>query len=219
MGTIPLNLQKGEIGSEIFEVPISEIENYNQVTVAALQNNSPTCTQDPYDPSLWTEILPDSKLTIDYEPQPIALNFKSYPYPIFDELSLDPNQIAYLLPEKVDDSFVQPTSRFQAALGRLADYRPLDTRLVETIEEVSKSERLIVIGTPKQQPALKSLELPMVIEENQILDEDQKALPPEVGILMLTTTPQETSPVLVATGNGTCWRRQSGTVFGEFQRP
>ena len=202
VGTIPLNLQKGEIGSQVFDVPISQIQNYNQIIVAALQNNSPTCTQDPYDPSLWTEILPDSKVTIDYSPQPIALNFKSYPYPIFDELSLDPNQIAYLLPEKVDDTFLQPTTRFQAALGRLADYRPLDTRLVETFDDVSKTERLVVIGTPTQQPALKSLELPIPLEENKFLDEDQKALPEGVGILLLTTTPEQTSPVLVATGNG-----------------
>jgi len=202
VGTIPLNLQKGEIGSQIFEVPISQIQNYNQITIAALQNNSPTCTQDPYDPSLWTEILPDSKITIDYEPQPIALNFKSYPYPLFDELSLDPNQIAYLLPKKVDDTFLQTTTRFQAALGRLADYRPLDTHLVETVDDVNKTERLVVIGTPKQQPALKSLELPMPLKENKILDENQKALPPNVGVLMLTTTPEQTSPVLVATGNG-----------------
>ncbi|NER46109.1 MAG: cellulose biosynthesis cyclic di-GMP-binding regulatory protein BcsB [Symploca sp. SIO1A3] len=202
VGTIPLNLQKGEIGSQVFDVPISQIQNYNQIIVAALQNNSPTCTQDPYDPSLWTEILPDSKVTIDYEPQPIPLNFKSYPYPIFDELSLDPNQIAYLLPEKVDDTFLQPTTRFQAALGRLADYRPLDTRLVETVDDVSKTERLVVIGTPTQQPALKSLKLPITLEENKFLDEDQKALPEDVGVLLLTTTPKQTFPVLVATGNG-----------------
>lgn len=202
VGTIPLNLQKGEIGSQVFDVPVSQIQNYNQITIAALQNNSPTCTQDPYDPSLWTEILPDSKVTIDYEPQPIALNFKSYPYPIFDELSLDPNQIVYLLPEKVDDTFLEASSRFQAALGRLADYRPLDTRLVETVDDVSKTERLVVIGTPTQQPALKSLELPISLEENKFLDENQKALPEDVGVLMLTTTPEQTSPVLVATGNG-----------------
>ncbi len=202
VGTIPLNLQKGEIASQVFDVPISQIQNYNQVTIAALQNNSPTCTQDPYDPSLWTEILPDSKITIDYEPQPVALNFKSYPYPIFDELSLDPNQIAYLLPEKIDDSFLQPITRFQAALGRLADYRPLDTRLVETVDDVSKTERLVIIGTPKQQPILKSLELPMPLEENKLLDDKQKALPSDVGVVILTTTPEQTSPVLIATGNG-----------------
>lgn len=202
IGSIPLNRKEGEIGNAVFDVPLAQLQNYNQVTVAALQNNSPTCTQDPYDPSLWTEILPDSKITFDFEPQPVSLDFKRYPYPIFDELSLDPNQVAYLLPKDPDESWLTATSRFQAALGRLADYRRFDTRLVESVDEVQLTERLVAIGTPQQQPALESLELPLPIVDNRILDAEDNALPPEVGVLLLTTTPDNSAPVLVATGNG-----------------
>lgn len=202
IGSIPLSQEEGEIGDAVFDVPLSQLQNYNQITIAALQNNSPTCTQDPYDPSLWTEILPDSKITFDYEPQPIALDFNRYPYPIFDELSLEPNQITYLLPSKVDQAWLTATSRFQASLGRIADYRRLNTRLVKTVDDVKLTEQLVVIGTPEQHSALKSLALPMPIKDNQILDEKEKALPPDVGVLMLTTTPEDVAPVLVATGNG-----------------
>ncbi|MGQ4650709.1 cellulose biosynthesis cyclic di-GMP-binding regulatory protein BcsB [Lyngbya aestuarii] len=202
IGSIPLNRQEGEIGNAVFDVPLSQIQNYNQITVAALQNNSPTCTQDPYDPSLWTEILPDSKITFDFEPQPVSLDFNSYPYPIFDELSLYPNQLAYLLPNKVDNIWLTATSRLQASLGRQASFRRLETRLVKAVDEVELTERLVIIGTPAQQSALKSLELPMPLTNNQILDGKQKALPPNVGVLMLTTTPDNIAPVLVATGNG-----------------
>jgi cellulose synthase operon protein B len=209
IGTIPLNRKDGEIGSQVFNIPLSLLKNYNEVTIGALQNNSPTCTQDPYDPSLWTEVLPDSKVTFDYTPQPITLNFSTFPYPIFDELSLYPNQLAYLLPSKVDETWLTATSRFQATLGRLADYRRLDTRVIKTLDEVNKSvspnapaERLVIIGTPQEQPALKSLDLPLPLEDNKVLDSKNKALPPDVGVLMLTTTPNSDAPVLVATGNG-----------------
>src|SRR4028119_1300789 len=209
LGTIPLNRKDGEIGSQVFNIPLSLLKNYNEVTIGALQNNSPTCTQDPYDPSLWTEVLPDSKVTFDYTPQPITLNFSTFPYPIFEELSLYPNQLAYLLPSKVDETWLTATSRFQATLGRLADYRRLDTRVIKTLDEVNKSvspnapaERLVIIGTPQEQPALKSLTLPLSLEDNKVLDSKKKALPPEVGVLMLTTTSNNKAPVLVATGNG-----------------
>jgi hypothetical protein len=209
IGSIPLNRKEGEIGSSVFDVPLSQLRNYNEITIGALQNNSPTCTQDPYDPSLWTEILPDSKVTFDFNPQSVPLDFSSYPYPVFDELSLYPNQIAYLLPNKVDQTWLTATTRLQATLGRLANFRPLDTRLVKTLDEVGKSaarnapsERLVVIGTPEQQPALKSLTLPLSLEDNKVLDSKKKALPPEVGVLMLTTTSNNKAPVLVATGNG-----------------
>ncbi|HBB33133.1 MAG TPA: cellulose synthase [Cyanobacteria bacterium UBA8803] len=202
IGSIPLNRKQDEIGTAVFDVPLSQLQNYNQVVIAALQNNSPTCTQDPYDPSLWTEILPDSKITFDYEPQPIALDFNRYPYPIFDELSLEPNQIAYLLPDKIDQTWLMATNRFQASIGRLADYRRLNTRVVKTVKDVDLTERLVVVGTPAQQSELKSLKLPLPLKDNQILDENQKPLPPNVGVLMLTTTPNNTAAVLVATGNG-----------------
>ena len=202
IGSIPLNRKEGEIGSAVFDVPLSQLQNYNELTIGVLQNNSPTCTQDPYDPSLWTEILPDSKVTFDFLPQPISLDFNRFPYPIFDELSLYPNQLTYLLASKVDDTWLTATSRFQAALGRLADYRRLDTRLVKAVDEVKSGERLVIIGTPTQQPTLKSLNLPMPLVDNQVQDSNKKALSPDVGVLMLTTTPNKKAPVLVATGNG-----------------
>ncbi|HEY9740073.1 MAG TPA: cellulose biosynthesis cyclic di-GMP-binding regulatory protein BcsB [Coleofasciculaceae cyanobacterium] len=202
LGSIPLNRKGGEIGNAVFDVPLSLLQNYNELTIGALQNNSPTCTQDPYDPSLWTEILPDSKVTFDFKPQPISLNFTSFPYPVFDELSLYPNQLTYLLPDKVDETWLTATSRFQATIGRLADFRRLDTRIVKALDEVKPLDRLVIIGTPTQQPTLKSLELPMPLAEEQIVDSDKKPLPPEVGVLMLTTTPDKKAPVLVATGNG-----------------
>lgn len=209
IGSIPLNRKDGEIGNSVFNVPVELLQNYNELTIGALQNNSPTCTQDPFDPSLWTEILPDSKITFDFAPQPVSLDFNRFPYPIFDELSLFPNQIAYLLPSEIDNTWLTSASRLQATIGRLAEFRRLDTRVVKTLDEVSKNvpktappERLIVIGTPKQQPTLKSFNLPLTLKEGEILDKNEKAYPPDIGVLMLTTTPDKKSPVLVATGNG-----------------
>lgn len=202
VGTIPLNRKQGEIGSAIFDVPLSAIQNYNEITLGALQNNSPTCTQDPYDPSLWTEVLPDSKIIFNYKPLPLVLDFKSFPYPVFDELSLEPNRLVHLLPNKVDQTWLTSATRFQSALGRLADYRRMETRIIKTLDEVKLTERLVVIGTPTQQPALKSLKLPMSLAENQLLDSKKKPLPPDVGVLMLASTSENKVPVLVATGNG-----------------
>ncbi|NER83761.1 MAG: cellulose biosynthesis cyclic di-GMP-binding regulatory protein BcsB [Leptolyngbya sp. SIO1D8] len=79
IGSVPLNRKQGELGNAIFEIPSHLIRDYNEVVVAALQNNSPTCTQDPFDPSLWSEVLPDSKLVFDFIPKPVTLDFQQYP--------------------------------------------------------------------------------------------------------------------------------------------
>lgn len=235
VGTVPLNRKRNEIGSEVFDIPLSAIQNYNELTVGALQNNSPTCTQDPYDPSLWTEVLPDSKLILGYAPRTIPLDFNRFPYPIFDELSLEPNRVAYLLPKKIDDTWLSTTARFQANLGRLAEFRRLETRIVKGVEEVKgitksgSTERMVIIGTPAQQPALLNFKLPKPLSWGssgsataedvsetetktetktaktskgpQILDEKGKPLSPDVGVLVLTTSTNK-NPILIATGNG-----------------
>ena len=200
VGSVPLNRQGSEVGNVVFGVPKGVIQDYNDLSIVAQQQNDPECS-DPIDPTLWTEILPDSKLEFTFKPQPLPLTFNRYPYPFFDELSLDANRITYLLP-KISEAWLTSAPRFQAALGRLANFRPVETRLVEDIDQVEWGERLVVIGTPADQPALKDLDLPFSVSGNQILDGNQLALPSDVGVLMLSTTLDGGVPVLVATGNG-----------------
>jgi cellulose synthase operon protein B len=201
VGSVPLNQPEGKVSSVTFDVPTRLIQDYNELTVAALQNNSPTCTQDPYDPSLWSEILPDSKIVFNVQPQPVALNFDRYPYPLFDTLSLEANQVAYLLPEALDQNWLTATTRLNASLGQIAHYRPLDTRVVERSDQVKAAEKLVVIGTPAEQPQLADLDLPLTLKNNQWLDAQQQKLGDPVGVLMMTTTANGKVPVLVATGN------------------
>ena len=56
IGSVPLNKKKDDIGTAVFEIPTRLIENNKEIVIAALQNNSPTCTQDFFNPSLRTEV-------------------------------------------------------------------------------------------------------------------------------------------------------------------
>jgi cellulose synthase operon protein B len=220
VGSVPLNYKQGEIGSAVYTIPAHLIQDYNELVVAALQNNSPTCTQDPFDPSLWTEVMPDSKLVLQYEPQPLPLNFAQYPYPFFDELSLEPNQVAYLLPQQVDEAWLTAIGRLQVSFGRFARYRPLETRLVRSIAEVKPQERLIIIGSAQNQPELAKLNTtltplnlpdakPTTLGPPAPANPAQGSLPANQlsgqptktdGLLTIGTIPGTNAPVLVATG-------------------
>ncbi len=202
IGSVPLNQPMGEIGDVVMEVPIDLLEDYNELRLAALQNNSPTCTQDPYDPSLWTEVLPDSKLVFDYQPQAVIPDFSQFPYPLFDQLSLTPNRVAYLQPATPDSPWLTAVARLQTDLGRTANYRPLDSRLVQNLEALEGDERLVIIGTPAQQPSLAALTLPFALVDGQFVDHQGKPLPEASGLLMWATTADDRIPVLVVSGNG-----------------
>lgn len=201
VGSFPLNRKDGEISTTTFNVPAKLIQDYNEVVIAALQNNSPTCTQDPFDPSLWTEVLPDSKLIFDFQPQPIGLDFSRYPYPVFDNLNLEPNQIAYLMPKQVDETWLTAAARFQTVLGRYAQFRPMETRLTDDMADMKANERLVLIGTPQSQPLMGQLKLPLPLQDNQWQTQNNRPLPPDTGVLILTTTQSGNNLVLIASGN------------------
>lgn len=202
VGSVPLNQREGKIISSVFNVPVDLLQDYNEVTIAALQNNSPTCTQDPYDPSLWTEILPDSKLVFGVESQPVGMNFSRFPYPFLDVLSLDAPQIAFLAPSTINEDWLTPAARLQSAIGQFAQYREVNSRTIKSLDQIRENERLMVIGTPGSQPIIADLDLPLALQGNQLRDEQGKVLPPDVGVLMLTTAEDDRIPVLIATGNG-----------------
>jgi hypothetical protein len=200
IGSIALDRTEREIGEAVFEVPVSLIQDTNELSIVAEQHTSENCT-NPSDPALWTEILPDSKVVFEFQPQPVALDLSLYPYPFIDTLSLDPNRLSYLVPPTSSDTWLTSLARFQTAMGRVARFHQLDTQAVDDIEGLTWGDRLIVIGTPTEQPLLSDLDLPFAIANDQILDGNDQPLPGEVGVLMLTTIQDGSVPVLVISGN------------------
>ncbi|MEM9923060.1 MAG: cellulose biosynthesis cyclic di-GMP-binding regulatory protein BcsB [Cyanobacteria bacterium P01_D01_bin.50] len=201
VGSIPLNRKQSQVGNVLIDIPAKLLQEYNELKIVAQQNNTSGCS-DPSDPTLWTEILPDSKLIFSFGRKPIPLNFSNYPYPFFDNLNLETNKIAYLQPQGASKSWLEGAARLQASLGRQAEFRPIETNLISDIADVSTNERLVIIGTPSEQPALAELDLPRKIAGSQILDSNQNPISEDTGVLIMTTTKKGKVPVLIATGNG-----------------
>lgn len=200
VGSIPLDRPNSQLGEATFTVPKNLIQEYNEITMLAEHQTAETCS-NPADPMLWTEILPDSRVVIDYRPQPIQLDFSSYPFPFLDQLSLEPNQLTYLKPQTYSSEWLTSASRFHTAAARHTNYRNLRSQLVKETSELQRDDRLILIGTPAEQPLLSSLDLPFPLKNGQLLDGKRNPLPDEVGLLMLTTLKDKGTPILVATGN------------------
>lgn len=200
VGSIPLDRQNSQVSETFFTVPGNLIQDYNEISMLAQHQTAETCS-NPADPMLWTEILPDSQMFLDYRPQPITLDFSSYPFPFLDKLSLEPNYLTYLRPKSYSSEWLTATARFQTATARYLEYRPLKTGLVQDTAQLKRDDRLVIIGTPGEQPILSSLTLPFPIKNGRLLDGQNNPVPDGVGLLMLTTLKDQGTPVLVATGN------------------
>ncbi len=203
IGSIPLNKKQSQVGTTTLAINPKLLQDYNEIKVVAQQNDSEGCS-DPNSPNLWTEILPDSAVVFNYQRQEVPLSFSRYPYPIFDNLGLETNEVVYLQPTQATQTWLTSAARFQASLGRMADFRPMETRAVADLADVKPSEKVVIIGTPAEQPAIAAFkkELPLTLNGNQILDANQRPVPEDTGVLILSKTkPQSGAPVLIITGN------------------
>ncbi|MEO1589871.1 MAG: cellulose biosynthesis cyclic di-GMP-binding regulatory protein BcsB [Cyanobacteria bacterium J06632_22] len=199
VGSVPLDAVDSKIVEAAFTIPAELIQDFNDLTLLAEQQTSDTCT-NPADPTLWTEVMPDSKLVIDYVPQPAVLDFSQYPYPFIDTLRLEPNRLAYLKPTAVNTPWLTDVAQLQTLTGRLAAFSELKTQLVTAVDGLRYDDGLVILGTPAEQPLLSELSLPFALEAGEWLDSNGQPIANDVGILMLTNLPQG-SPVLVVTGN------------------
>ncbi|MCU0551218.1 MAG: cellulose biosynthesis cyclic di-GMP-binding regulatory protein BcsB [Leptolyngbya sp. Prado105] len=201
VGSVPLNLKNSQVGTAEFNIPLNLLQDENQISIVAQQLNSPTCS-NPDDKTLWSEVLSDSEIAFDYTVKPIDLDFSRYPFPFFDQYGLDSNRVSYLLPAQMSEAWLTATSRFQTQYGRLAEFRPLETLLIKDLKNFQWNDRIVMIGTPDEQPALKTMKLPYKMANNRFVDGNNAPLPDSIGVVMLATLNNGENPVLVVSGNG-----------------
>ncbi|MBW4516622.1 MAG: cellulose biosynthesis cyclic di-GMP-binding regulatory protein BcsB [Timaviella obliquedivisa GSE-PSE-MK23-08B] len=200
VGSVPLGKSQGQPNEIVFNIPANLLQDRNDLSILTEQQTSDTCS-NPADPTLWTEILPDSKVILNFRPKPIALGFSRYPYPFLDNLSLETNKITYLRPQTYTAEWLTAASRFETSLGRWLGKVLLNTQIVGGLGDVKGGDRLVVIGTPAEQPALAQLPLPFALQGGKFVDAKKAAIPDDVGIVIMALTKDSRVPTLVATGN------------------
>jgi hypothetical protein len=98
VGSVPLNRKESQVGQVVFNIPAKLIQDYNDLTLVAQQSNTPPDAANLVMPPFGRRYCP-IQITVWIPAPTIPLNFSRYPYPFFDDLSLDTNRIVYLLPK------------------------------------------------------------------------------------------------------------------------
>jgi hypothetical protein len=189
-------------------VPPELLKDRNTLSFQVDQHYTYRC-EDPFSEELWTELLPDTKLTLHYASQPVHPNLAQYPFPLLDELNdYYPTVVGYLLPTgsggQVSDQTLEAFGVVAAHLGQQARWRTLKT-YVGDVNSPKNGDNQILIGTPNENPAIGSLSsgLPLRLEGGQFMDQHGLPLPADVGILQLVPNPRNpTRALLIVSGNG-----------------
>lgn len=196
-----IRLEPGNVTPTTVDIPIPAalLKDHNMLSYQVDQHYTYDC-EDPFDASLWTTILPDSVLKLDYKPLPVQPNLAHFPYPLLDDLNnYKKNRIGYTVPDTLSDASLEALSTTLVTMGQHNAWRELDAFHATGITP----ESMVLVGTPDENPAIASLSgLDTKLSGNKFVDKSGAALPDDAGVLQLVPNPSAPSKaILVVSGN------------------
>lgn len=146
-------------------LPVGSLKLRNKLSFRVRQHYKAKC-EDPTDASLWTQILPTTRLVLDYVPIAPKLDLGSYPFPVIDTFSYTPARVQFLLPGQPLDAHMEamaivnthlamkapkePKVYSTATTGTNVQQRNADWVLVGTGQEVQQFLSSLGVSAPPQ---------------------------------------------------------------------
>ena len=154
--TIPLG--KGNVETNTVSVPIPPeyLKERNTLTLQVDQHYTYEC-EDPFSEELWTMILPESELTLNYANKAMTPDLTQFPYPFFDELGHGPTTLGFVAPGSLSDESKAALATVSSSLGGHITWHPTNAMMLESGKAMSADENIIVVGTPSENPMIAKL--------------------------------------------------------------
>ncbi len=205
VSSVALDATNGADGRLRIVLPRALLNPYNQLTFRAVQHYGATC-EDPFDPSLWTQIGKNSGMEMVYRRRPVVPDLATLPFPLVDPTGYGPTVLTLVLAPKPSSATLQALGALGVAYGRLADYRGVQVADAVAALEDAQTHALLV-GTFGETPEIRLL----------LGDVSPK---PKEGLVALLPNPSDpTRAVLVVTGaDAEGLRRAALTLASENRR-
>jgi hypothetical protein len=155
--TIRLGKDNTQPTTVTIPVPPGLLKDKNVLSFQVDQHYTYQC-EDPFSEELWTTILPDTTLTLNYTPKPALTNLAEFPKPFFDPLGYGATKIGYVVsPSGMSDDSLTALAQVSAGLGRAISWHPAQPTVLDPGAAYGTNENLVVVGTPSENPAVSQL--------------------------------------------------------------
>jgi hypothetical protein len=217
LSSIPLGKDNIKPTGVNIPVPPELLKDNNILSFQVDQHYTYKC-EDPFSEELWTEILPDTALTLNYSLEPVRPDLAQYPFPLLDHLNnYTPTRVGYIIPASASDQTLEAFGVVAAHLGQQARWRSLKPFLADA-GALHSADNLILIGTPSENTAIQSIAsgLDLKLSGSQFTDKNGAILPADYGVLQLIPNPfNATRAILVVSGNGPEGVRKAAHVLSQ----
>ena len=177
-------------------VPPGILKDYNTLSFDVNQHYTYKC-EDPFSAELWTTLLPESQLTLNYALKASEPELARFPFPFLDPLAYGTQHVGYVLPQTPSNESLTAASLTAVTLSQAAAWRPFQADL----SSLSANSNLVVVGTPAENASIGSLSLPVKWNGNAFADPKGGTVGAEDGVIQVVRHPSHSDKVvLVITG-------------------
>jgi hypothetical protein len=208
---VPLGPNNAEGTTLKVPIPVAQLQDFNHLIFRVEQHYVDKC-EDPLDPSLWTNILPTSKLVLNYSQTLPQLDLGLFPYPVIDTLAYAPSKIRYVIPQQPGKEALTALATLNTHFAQAAHDKPkLATDLFLASESPTSlaPEHMVLIGTPQELGGWLSWGMGKAAPANGVSLQGTTwmgpsgALDPRSGVVYLAPHPNIPGyAVVVISGNG-----------------
>lgn len=142
---IPLTRENAEGSKMTIPLPVGLLKDFNTLNFRVQQHYTDKC-EDPLDKSLWTQILPNTRIVFDYQPVVPEVNLGVFPYPIIDALTYSPAKVHYVTGQSASEKELQALAYVNVHLAQQAQEHELKSRVSFDNPSGPNDEHLVFVG-------------------------------------------------------------------------
>lgn len=154
--TIPLTKANVNGATVTVPVPPAILKDRNTVAFQVDQHYTYDC-EDPFSEELWTTVLPESALRLDYQFAPFKPELAQFPFPFFNPLLDGVSTVGFVAPNTLSAESQTALATVASTVGNAASWHPLDVQLLDA-QTMSRSNRdFVLVGTPAENSTIAQL--------------------------------------------------------------
>ncbi len=142
---IPLTKENTEGTKMTIPLPVELLKDFNRLTFRVQQHYTDKC-EDPLDKSLWTQILPATKIIFNYNPVVPKVDLGTYPYPIIDPLTYSPAKVHYITSKLASEKELQALAYVNVHLAQQAQTHEMESRVTFDDPTGPDNEHVVFVG-------------------------------------------------------------------------
>jgi hypothetical protein len=202
---IPLTHENIEGSKITIPIPVALLKDFNRIGFRVQQHYTDKC-EDPLDKSLWTQILPATRLIFNYTPTVPQVNLNAYPYPIIDTLTYSPAKVHYVVSKTASAPELQALADVNVHLAQQAQDHELKTRVTYGQPSGPDNEHVVFVGRGDNLSGLDAYRGSFgnySLQGGQWMDNaTHQALAKDQGLVLFFQAPNSKEhTVLIVTGN------------------